>query len=141
MRKRAKCKVCNSILEVTLYDMTFCKCGEVSIDMLSGEFHANVQDDIDNLILIDDEGNEIIPIHSEEIQNFSSEHVTLKLEENLVSLPSYKEWILKRNELIETLDAMAKNIESLPSNARQSPITHSDFGALITLLSSIFRAS
>lgn len=124
MRKRAKCKVCNSILEVTLYDMTFCKCGEVSIDMLSGEFHANVQDDINNLILVDDEGNEIIP----------------KIATNSL-IDSEIPYHNSKQSLIYALEQMSKNIYSLPSEARSSPITHSDFGELITLLSSIFRAS
>ena len=124
MKKRAKCKLCLTVVEAKNYiDIWSCSCGEISIDRISGEWHASVIKDINNLILIDDEGNEIIP------KIASNNNYEL-------NVPS----TYSKESLLETLNAMAKNIDSLPQDARLAPITHSDFGALITLLSSIFRA-
>lgn len=128
MRKRAKCKLCNTVVETkNNFDIWSCPCGEISIDRISGAFHANVKNDIDNLILVDNDGNEIIPKISSAIED--SEQTTHKIDKGGLE------------ELLYILDKYAENLHNLPPEARQSPITHSDFGALITLLSSIFRAS
>lgn len=46
-----------------------------------------------------------------------------------------------KQELLEMLDEMIKNIERLPSYAMLTPITHYDHCSLLILLSSILRSS
>lgn len=122
MKNRAKCKLCNTIITtLNTLDEFSCPCGELTIDCISGEFHAKVKSDIDNLILVDDEGNEIIPKFA---------HIELEM-----SVPN------SRKEILLTLDAMIASIDSLPPSARQSPITHSDFSAALSLIATLFRAS
>lgn len=45
-----------------------------------------------------------------------------------------------KQDLIDMLDEMIKNIENLPSHAMMTPITHYDHCALMILLSSILKA-
>jgi hypothetical protein len=45
-----------------------------------------------------------------------------------------------KKELIDMLDEMIKNIESLPLYAMTSPISHYDHVSLLILLSSIFKS-
>ena len=45
-----------------------------------------------------------------------------------------------RQELIDMLDMMQANIESLPQGAMTLPINHYDFSSLILLLSALFKA-
>lgn len=45
-----------------------------------------------------------------------------------------------KKELIEMLDEMNKNIESLPPHALILPINHYDFSALLILLKALFEA-
>ncbi len=48
--------------------------------------------------------------------------------------------IIKKKELIDMLDEMVKNIESLPPHAMLASITHYDYCSLIILLSAIFKS-
>ena len=45
-----------------------------------------------------------------------------------------------RQDLIDMLDEMIKNIENLPPGAMLTPITHYDYCALMILLRSIFQS-
>lgn len=45
-----------------------------------------------------------------------------------------------KQELIEMLDEMNRNIERLPAHALIQSINHYDFSALLILLSAIFKA-
>jgi hypothetical protein len=47
---------------------------------------------------------------------------------------------LSKEQLLEMLDGMIKNIEDLPPNAMNTYITHYDLLSLLMLLSAIFRA-
>lgn len=119
--KRAKCRLCNKILEVHYGECISCACGELTFDWLSDQLHVAIKSTKDNLLFVDDEGNEIIPVNRVEE---GDEHT-----------------IPRKEELLSMLNAMSLNIDNLPQEARLAPITHSDFGALLTLLCSIFRAS
>lgn len=119
----AKCKLCESIIKPTgRWDVVSCNCGEVSIDYQTGQMHAKIKKNPANLILVDDEGSEIIPKRKEKEES----------EEDL-GKPT-------KDEMLDMLDSMRKNIEDLPPNAQLAPVTHSDFASLILLLSSIFRS-
>lgn len=72
---------------------------------------------------VDDEGNEII----------------VKEGENSDVKPIENDTKPTKKELIQMLDTMAKNIEDLPSYAKQTTISQYDFLALISLLSLILK--
>jgi hypothetical protein len=125
MRNRAKCKLCQDIIE-SFYadDYVPCKCGEIYVDGGSAmRCGANLWL---NFLRLDDNGNEIVPKIQEK-----DEAILLNVNHN--DKPSKK-------ELLDILDEMRKNIENLPINAMMSPITHADFCSLLILLSSVFRA-
>lgn len=114
MRNRAKCKLCKSIIESTnKQEYIECNCGEIFVDGMEN-LHCGSRN-WNNFLRIDDEDNEIV--------------VKVKDQRK----PS-------KQDLINILDEMIKNIENLPSNAMLTPVTHYDLAAALLLLSSIFRA-
>lgn len=124
MKNRAKCKLCNSIIEsFHRYDYVSCGCGEISVDGGSEYFHCAAKD-FTNFLRIDDEGNEII--------------VTVKEESNQND-PTDPSINPTKEELIKILDNMVANTESLPQEAMMSNITQYDYCSLLILLSSIFK--
>lgn len=125
MRNRAKCKGCGDIIEnknTTGY--VICTCGDVSVCIDDGVFRAHLKNK-ENFLLVDDEGNEIIP----------KEAILPK--DTIAESPDYKP---TKKEMLEMLEEMRKRIESLPPDAMLAPITHADFCSLLMLLSSILRA-
>ncbi len=127
----AKCRICQSVLKPGGKDLVSCNCGEISIDYLTGELHANIQKDRSNLILIDDEGNEIVP------RTTPPETPLGEVREAVANAFTTKP---DKQELLDMLDHMRKNIEDLPMHAALAPVTHADFCSLLLLLSSILRS-
>jgi hypothetical protein len=126
MKNRAKCKLCNDIIEsFHRSDMVSCKCGEISIDG-GAEICRVLAKDLSNVLRIDDEGNIIIPKIVEK-----APHTTL--DADISPKPT-------KAELLDLLDKMRSDIEQLPSGAAIAPVTHYDFASLIMLLSSILRS-
>ena len=124
MINRAKCKLCNSIIEsYHATDLVVCKCGEISVD--GGEALRCYAIDWKNFLRVDDQGNEIIV----KVKNDNVNPL-----DNASSKPTKK-------VLIGMLDEMIKNIEGLPQIAMTAPITHYDFASALILLASILRAS
>ena len=120
MRNRAKCKLCNSIIEsFHANDTVLCKCGEICVD--GGEALRCAATDWKNFVRVDDYGNEII----------------VKVRDETALEPNSKP---NRKELLEMLDAMIKDIERLPQHAQTSSVTQLDLSAALLLLSAIFRA-
>jgi len=102
-------------------DFVACSCGEICISQREDHYRARFNNK-DNIVFIDDEGNEIVP--------------TYKSESNQQEpLPKPK-----RDELLEIMDEMVKRVQELPQHAALAPITQADFASLLMLLSSIFRA-
>jgi hypothetical protein len=123
MINRAKCKLCNSIIEsYHSTDLVLCKCGEISVD--EGEALKCFARDWNNFLRVDDQGNEIV------VKLVNSDVKPLDIQSNAPS----------KKELLTMLDEMIKNIEGLPTHAMTAPITHYDFASALLLLSSIFRA-
>ena len=120
MRNRAKCKLCDSVIEsLSVNDMISCKCGE--IDIWGGEDNFKcAAKNFQNFLRVDDENNEIIVQVKGAIEYSSSK-------------PNKK-------ELLEMLDNMIKTYEALPPHAMQAPINHYDFASSLILLSSLFKA-
>ena len=120
MRNRAKCKLCNSIIEsFHAGDYVECKCGEIGVQGGQGLYCSSRN--WDNFIRVDDNGNEII----------------VKVKDKNEAIPKSKP---DRNELLDMLDAMIKDIERLPNHAQTAPITHMDLSAALLLLLELFRA-
>jgi hypothetical protein len=121
MKNRAKCKLCNTIIEsFHSTDYVMCKCGEIAVD--GGEAQRCVANDFANFLRVDDQGNEIVvTVIEREVEN-----------ELLTKRPSKK-------ELLEMLDEMVKNIENLPQNALTLSITHYDLWSALALISQIFK--
>lgn len=126
MKNRAKCKLCQSIIEsFHSTDYVTCACGEISLD--GGSDMIVYANDLNNIIRVDDQGNEIMV---KVIDKLSSDVKPLDIEN---SKPSYE-------ELVQMLVNMSKNIEDLPSSALTMPISNYDFGSLISLLIMIFKS-
>ena len=113
MRNRAKCKVCESIIEsLTSKDDVTCKCGQISVS--GGERVLCAALNWDNFLRIDDNDNEIKP------------KVIDKPEPTL-------------SELIDELDDLIQRIDDMPQQAMIVSINHYDYQSLLILLSSIFH--
>lgn len=73
MRNRAKCKICEEILEsFHRHDYVTCKCGEISIDGGQDYWRCSAKD-WSNFLRVDDNGNEFSPEIIEKEKNSSEE--------------------------------------------------------------------
>lgn len=128
MKNRAKCRLCNSVIEsFHKFDHVSCKCGEISIDGGNYDYLCAAKD-WKNFIRVDDLDNEIlVKVVEKDQENIENE------EKQSDSQP------LNRKEQLEMLDAMIKNIESLPQQAMTLPITHYDFYSFMLVISSILK--
>jgi hypothetical protein len=128
MKNRAKCKLCESVIEsFHQHDFVSCKCGEISIDG-GTSYLKSAAKNYENFLRVDDEGNEIVVTYKEK----GDEEVNTNANDN-----PPKE--LTKKELVEMLDAMIKNIENLPQHAMLNPITHYDLISFMLVLSSILK--
>jgi hypothetical protein len=141
MRNRAKCKLCQSIIEsFHSTDYVACKCGEIYVD--GGNAMRCGTTDWLNFLRVDDQGNEIVVKYVEN-KSAPAESVTIQkwMEEEMDRIPDYLQpRPPNKAELLDILEAMVNRIEQLPPDALYAAISHADFGALLILLSSILRA-
>ncbi|SRR5258705_4610063 len=123
MKNRAKCKLCQSIIE-SFHDTDYvsCKCSHISVSGGSRMECSAV--DWNNFLRVDDQGNEIIV----KVQG---------LQEDVK--PLYNENPTREDKL-KMLEEMIKTYENLPTNALSSPITGYDFTSSLLLISSILRS-
>lgn len=120
MINRAKCKLCNQIIEsFHATDLVQCKCGAIALD--GGESLKCYYKDIHDFVRVDDQGNEIIVREAEEKLDISSA-------------------IVDREELLKMLNEMIKNIEGLPQIAMATSVNHYDLLSALLLISAIFRS-
>lgn len=125
MKNRAKCKLCNSIIEsFHRHDYVTCKCGEIAVDGGKDYWRALANDWI-NFIRLDDEGNEII-IKVEE------KETPEPIVENVIPKPTKK-------EMMDMLQEMIKSYENMPQNALSTACTNYDLLSALMLLSAILR--
>lgn len=122
MKNRAKCRLCKAVIE-SFHDTDYvvCICGEIVVD--GGSAMRCAANDWDNFLRVDDEGNEI----SIKVQNLDNVKPLDKADKP------------DRKELLGILEQMADNIEKMPPEAMQTPITHFDYWSLLVLLSEILR--
>lgn len=124
MRNRAKCKLCNNIIEsLTIHDYITCTCGEISID--GGNTYRRCRaKNWNNFLRIDDEGNEI---NIKVVEKEESKELPIPIPK-----PTY-------DELLDMLQEMINKFEILPDNAMYSPVTHYDHYSLMLLLCALFK--
>jgi len=125
MKNRAKCKLCNDIIE-SFHDLDnqMCKCGEIHV--YDGNSMRCSARNWSNFLRVDDQGNEIVVT----IKEMSSDVKPLDMP---LSRPDKK-------ELLGMLNDMIKNIDNLPQYAATAPITHYDFASALLLISELFKA-
>lgn len=121
MKNKAKCRLCASIIESFHNDdYVECKCGEIAVD--GGVALKCYAKDFNNFMRIDDFGNEIV----------------VKLQSEEKEMIDYDKKITKK-DILHMLEEMIRNIEKLPPNAMNQPITHYDQWSLMVLLASFLR--
>lgn len=126
MKNRAKCKLCQDIIEsFHVHDYVTCSCGEIAVDGGQNYFKCSANN-WQNFIRVDDEGNEIIP-----------EVVETPLDTDLSD--NIQPEKLGRKDLLDMLSEMAKSIENLPQNAMTMSVTNADMLAVLKLLDQIFK--
>ena len=124
MRNRAKCKLCESIIEsFHVHDYVSCKCDEIAVDG-GNDYCRAAAKNWENFIRLDDDGNEV------QVKVYQKEEEEIK---PLETKPKTKE------DLLDMLDNMIASIEKLPSHAMCTAVTNYDFCALLILLSSILK--
>ena len=140
MKNRAKCRLCESIIEsMHTHDYVECKCGEIAVDG-GNDYMRCVFRNFENFLRVDDEGNIIIPTLKDpepKEENKSVNQIKEKWPEELESEETKRKRI--RLELIEAVDQMVKATESLPQEAMMTAITHYDYLSVLLLLSSILK--
>lgn len=126
MRNRAKCKLCESIIEsFHRHDYVSCECGEISVDGGRDYFRASAKD-WGNFLRIDDFDKEI-PVKV-------VEQVPKEMVEDIKPKPQ------TRKEVLELLESTIKSLQELPPDAMTTPINHYDYVSLLFLLSALFKA-
>ena len=122
MRNRAKCKLCNDIIEsLSRYDLVNCKCGEISITGGKDELHAYAKS-WHNFLRVDDLDNVIVPKIIDKDQPEPTE------------LPP-----LTKAELMQSLDDLIAVYENLPQHAKEGYVTHYDLMSALLNISMILK--
>ena len=128
MRNRARCKLCQSVIEsFHSTDLVLCKCGEIFVE--GGDALRCGASDWNNFLRVDDEGNEIVVVVKNKAEATINDETS---REFVQSKPTKK-------DLLGMLDDMIANIEKLPIHAMSSPISHYDFVAALMLIGQILR--
>lgn len=122
MKNKAKCYLCKDIIESKhSHDLQVCSCGHIMVD--KGSAMKCAAGNWANFLRIDDEGNEIAVRVLEDT-----------VEPCITVAPKPT-----REEMLDMLDAMASDLERLPTHAKMMPATNSDLEGLIVLLSALLR--
>ena len=134
MRNRAKCKLCSSVIE-SLDDKPFtdkeedwikCKCGEIAICGGLSSYHSRVSTSYDNMLRVDDNGNEI-PVQVKQTESKNAKEETFGVKPD-------------RDQLLQMLFDQIKNSEGLPPHVRSSFVTYLDLEAALWLIYAILKA-
>jgi hypothetical protein len=133
MKNRAKCKLCNDIIEsFHSTDYVECTCGEIIVD--GGPAMRCAAKNFDNFLRIDDEGSEI-PVKYQELSKFDLADMEPYPEDS-----DFIEYKATKKEVLKNLNEMIMTYTNLPEHAMSSAITHYDFVSLLLLLSAILRS-
>lgn len=111
MRNRAKCKLCNSIIEsFHSHDYVSCDCDEISVDGGSDFMRASAKN-WENFIRIDEEDNEI-PVKVIEKETEIPQENLSHQEESLLDFSTFFQ--------------MVENLNSLPEYVKDQAVTNRD---------------
>lgn len=114
MRNRAKCKLCETIIE-SLHERDICECNCGEISVMGGDKLGCSAKDWKHFLRVDDADNVIVPQIKEAPRK-----------------PNKKDFL-------DALDEMIRRIEDMPPQAMTIAINHYDFVSMLILFSSIFR--
>ncbi len=130
MRNRAKCKLCNDIIESHhQHDYVSCSCKEIAVDGGSEAFRC-LAGNWSNFLRIADDGSEIEIKVQEENQDPKEDNILQQKAENEIS----------KTDLMKHFRDHLKHIERLPAHVRESFVTNLDLESVLTLIYSIFNA-
>lgn len=125
MKNRAKCKLCSIIIEsFHTYDYVTCKCGEISISGGNDRLECSAKN-WGNFLRVDENGNEII--------------VKVKDSLEMEETKDKETPAMSRDDKIEMLEAMVKNLENLPNAAMAQSINHYDMYTFMILVLAILK--
>jgi len=114
MRNRAKCKLCNSIIEsFHSFDFVQCTCKEIFVD--AGEGLRCGAKNWDNFLRVDEEGKEFAPYVKE-----------------IAEEPPKKDKPTKE-EALEALSELINSYDNLPAEALYAPVNHSDMKTILSV--------
>lgn len=138
MKNRAKCKLCSSVIEsFHSTDWIVCKCEEIAVG--GGDALQCAARNWNNFLRIDDEGNEIeVKTSFAETGGHGNNHDNQN-QKNKNEATNDTSHVFTRDELMNMLSEMIKNIDNLPPHVMSAPITHYDFSSLMILLLALFR--
>lgn len=127
MRNRAKCKLCEDIIESKhRHDYVSCKCGQISVDG-GQDYWRTFATDYVNFLRIEDDGTvkEVVYIEKEQ----PKEEVSTEPGED----PPPR---LTKTEKLDMLKGLLDAVQNVPLDR---PITHYDYHQLLLLVISLFQ--
>lgn len=126
MRNRAKCKLCQEVLEsFHRHDFVTCKCGEISIDGGQDYFKCSAKN-WGNFLRVDDENFEH-PVRSVDSED--------QVDNKLVEKEEMPQEPMGSGQI---LDLIIKQYEDLPQHAMFQPATNSDVLSVLYVFRSLF---
>lgn len=128
MRNRAKCKLCEAVVESRhVHDLVECGCGEISVDGGLEYFKCSAKNP-ENFLRVDDEDNIIVPKWVEREPGVVEE----KLEKTADRLTNA--------DHLSAVNSMIEAIERLPDHEMMKPITHYDYYSMLLLVREVLRS-
>lgn len=128
MRNRAKCKLCNQIIEsLAIVDYVTCKCEEITIWGGDQTYKAAARN-WDNFLRVDDEGREC-PVK-----------IVDKLPDEPINIPDVKPLYmppLTKEDKLKALDDIIESYESLPAHAMSQPASNYEILSVLLLVKSL----
>lgn len=127
MKNRAKCKLCETIIE-SFYkdDYVYCKCGEIAISGGNSALETWAKD-YANFLRVDDRGNEITVTYKGSADKTPKE------------IPEEIPKAMTKKEMLDILDAMIKGDEQLPEKALHASLSYYDLLRYMLIISNILK--
>jgi len=125
MKNKAKCKLCNEIIEsFHKTDIVSCKCGEITIEGGTQSYLAYAKN-FANFLRIDDEEKEI------PVKFIGKDEVV-----EVVSAPQKT----SKTDLLDSLKHLIETYERLPEQVLRSPASQYDLYSVLLLVDELFRS-
>lgn len=139
MRNRAKCKLCNEILEsFHQHDYVSCKCEEIAIDGGQSYFRAFAKDWA-NFLRVDDEGREIEVRVVDKDEEATNKEISCRNDSRDDCHNDHLESI--QSDLFTTILNKIEYMKNLPNHAMNATATNRDIYDIYCLLSEFFKNS